>query len=691
MAFAKTRGAFLDTLVISLLTIICGALCWILINVVAGDSRLGMGILLFAATFVFSYIRARAPKYSFVGAIGPNLAFTACTSVLGLNGANTTGGNTFDANYLGSAVTAFLIGNAINLFVNLTVFPSSAAALLAAKIADSFDTVSLLTSETLKCYSLDVSGLASRNRSVLAKKLREQVAACEKLAPQVATELYWSKLGVDDFRTLLHRLDAVSSALSAIDTALVEHEEIVLCSPYFRENFQRVLQGTFDDVDRCVAQFSQDVAAEVGGRRSRSERRNSMSATHKSLEQIKESIEVIKSRQFEVLYGIFDGHRQLSFPRKLSKDINVDMGSIEEEGLWQVNFLCLGVVETLSIKFLTTVQVQRLTSRSLRRFLARVSKSLFTPQVLFALKCAIALGIVFLVAVFHPEFYSYWNLTNSYIILLYAITPSLGQSNLSYLWNFPGSAFGDLWAYCALALWGAGVNSAGLCFGWGCSHDSWLPQLGLGVWVCLLVLPMAHLMLHSPIPSTGLFCLLAFSGNLNGYYYNRSKPSFDTPWIRFYKLMGGLTMAITFGLVFSMAIYPNLARRNLREHIASVLRLLNAHYIDVVGAAFHPDPRSGRAPLPAKTLARLTASRREIRAEIAGLEPLVKFAAAELRVEGPFQLSVYREVITGLSNMHDWLASATMSLGGQAFGLATKGLLTRRMRRARSEMQATVG
>ncbi|KAI9356758.1 hypothetical protein DFJ73DRAFT_794465 [Zopfochytrium polystomum] len=718
---ARTLGGILDSSFLVLVSSLIGALAWTLINTIAGTSNVGMGCLLFLATYLFSYARALSPRLIALGIFGPLLAYTACTSALGLSGPNTTNGDVFDSAYLVNVLYAIFIGVALCLVVNTLVFPTSAEHLLKQQVSDALKTLSELMAVTLESFSRKS---ASASRSALAKSFRDHVTAMSAMLVQADSEIFFSEFNLQDYESVVNCLNAMAAELSAIDTALVGHEEFLFQSDVFKVQFCGVLHSRLDDIKEGVTELIEQIAERIqglpkagsgiGGGLADKEAKPRRSPTD-VVEAVHVAVSDIERRQFDILFRIFEHYKTTAFPKAESPD-SLERGSLEEEGLWQVNFFTLGIIavvqelealqrvvfakRTKSLHFryrhfLPTVSFKVSKKRAslvsyLRPFLARASKELLSLESIFAAKCATAVVIVFILACSQPDFYRRWNIGNSFVTLIMAIGPSLGQTHISFVTNLVGSSTGNLWAYISLM---AFVNNTSLilnCSGWGCDLPTWVPSLGLSVMSFLIALVMGHVMLRTKFPVFGILAMLAFAGNVNGLYVTRLIPGADSPTVRFYKLLASLTMALCFALIFSLAIYPNLARHNLRVQIANILRLINAQYTDVTSVSFTRKPSHKRTPLPAATILRLRTNHRTVQLAIAALEPLMTFAAAEVRVEGRFQAETYREIITRMRNIMDRLASAIVSLGGHAFDKSVQGLLSRRLRQARKEMHNTI-
>ncbi|RKO90111.1 hypothetical protein BDK51DRAFT_48985 [Blyttiomyces helicus] len=106
-----------------------------------------------------------------------------------------------------------------------------------------------------------------------------------------------------------------------------------------------------------------------------------------------------------------------------------------------------------------------------------------------------------------------------------------------------------------------------------------------------------------------------------------------------------------------LLVYPRLARRILREKLATLIRGLDLFYNDIRGFIYLPESQvSVAAPLLLKAQLSLSG-------QLVELETLLLFASAEPRLAGPFQSGVYRSIIGGLHGLLGSLSAARWALG----------------------------
>ncbi|KAJ1567978.1 hypothetical protein HK405_004075, partial [Cladochytrium tenue] len=309
-------------------------------------------------------------------------------------------------------------------------------------------------------------------------------------------------------------------------------------------------------------------------------------------------------------------------------------------------------------------------------------------------------------------YYSYYYFSQSFVTLLVAVTPSLGQSNLAFVVNLIGSSLGQVWAFAALQAWGDGPQLlTASCRGWGCNNgvfsDPWRSRLGLGLWALILALPMEHVYVNTKASPLGLLALLSFSAGLIPTYLNRQNPYYDSPWVRYYKNMATIATVLTFALLLQFSFYPNLARRNLRAGISQVLTRLGAFYVRLSTAAYGVSTEVGAASigggnddtggiqdLPATLRASLRTEQLQLQALLDGALPtLLRFSAAELRVDRRrLRAADFAEVLARGRAVLDLLNAARVSLQGRTLGREVLGLTlaSEDARAARRELAETI-
>jgi hypothetical protein len=148
---------------------------------------------------------------------------------------------------------------------------------------------------------------------------------------------------------------------------------------------------------------------------------------------------------------------------------------------------------------------------------------------------------------------------------------------------------------------------------------------------------------------------------------NRLNPAFDSFYVRFYKNLAATAMAITFAMVFSLFVYPTLARRLIRLQISTILRQINDHFFESV--TILSAPASTGQPIPQESMKKLQNTHLKLTKSVQALQPLLVAAAAELRLEGRFKFQVYRSLLQHLNNLLDRLNSARVCLGSNGMDI----------------------
>ncbi|KAJ1556205.1 hypothetical protein HK405_005181 [Cladochytrium tenue] len=736
----RTVGAFLDTLLVNTFGVFVAAACWALVNSAAGVSNGGMATLLFVIVYVFSYIRTLSDRYFGIGIIGPLFTYLTCISAVGLSGSNTTGGNIFDSNFLLNNVCSFLIGGAISLVVNVLVFPDFAEPKLRARLGDAAAAVvDLLRATVLGSHVgdgdvIDSAEDAADARAQAATRLRGLLAELGRLAADVRSEPTWSRFSAMDLARAVDHVAAMSAQLFALEAALLNGNErtstllsglhVVLAASAsaglplddISQSANTVTSGYCDLLEAAGSAFTRskgaDGEASAGGLGPELE------------EQVKSALDFLEANHFAVLFHTMYG------------GIEDDKGARRNaamEGVAEANFVGVSMrefrSEVIAFYKLATDPTKK---RRLRFYYPHFSPSFlasspgpasrpagtpkkrktfgqiwkmaneffFSRGSVFAIKCAIASVAYLLIGFNEPTFFTYWSFSGSFVTLLVAITPSLGQTNLALVVNLAGTCVGQLWGFVALEAWGTGPQLlTASCRGWGCNNgvqsDPWRSRVGLGLWAFILAIPMVHVYLNTRVGPLGLLALLSFSGSLIPSYLNRQNPAYDSPWVRFYKSLAALAMILTSAFVLQLSFYPNFARRNLRTGLAQAILRLNALYGHLNNVAFvsgasvtedaggddgkSPSPdKTDTSPqaLPASLLGAARAERLRLQAHVRGALPtLLALSRAEVRLEGPLQTAEYSEVLRRIGLLLDALNAAWISLQGKTFGGEILGML----------------
>ncbi|KAJ3300454.1 hypothetical protein HDU76_006077 [Blyttiomyces sp. JEL0837] len=768
---AQTIGSYLDTSLILILGLGLASLSWTLVNIICGTTYWAMTIVLFIIVYCFSYMRGLSPERFFaLGIVGPLLAFTACTSTLGVNKAfgsapddsnnySNGGQSPFDYVYLIRTIESFLVGAGITFVINLFIFPHFAEHSLKSSLTTTFQSLSKAIALTIKPYSLaSTPELDTAKRVKILDEVLEQISELKTTLAEAHAEIYFSRFSIQDYENIVDGVVAVLGLLKGVNVAVLDDGILddVLGSEIFKRVFKEPMDSSLVSVYQNLDLVLEYCRCVVCGKGKHVLENDKLNKVKTGILDAREALKKMESKQYEILVRIFhNGDPTLPINGNTTTEIgtakvNSDKGTIAQEGIAQVNVFVLSMLEILD----EIESIFEILSDGTKVKRVRFYYRHFLPVALFNGRSGekkknvgfgkrvhagivrITKGLVARESIFAlNNFYYNWYMQSSFITLLVAITPNIGQSNITYLVNLLGSGFGNIWGYVSLIAWGVGYNALrdnpkikdDYCWGWGCSDPYTLPQVGLCIMVVVLALPMNHVYLHGKgVGGFGLLALLAFSGMLLGnwlyrklptsldpkadFYRSHGIPVYDAPEVRLYKLITTLSIAITFALLFSIAFYPNLARRTLRIEIAGVLRRINAYYADLMNCAFMEPPSSSpstkttttseptkenqdRLQLPLKTQLRLRKTHLDIESALQKLYPLLIFSAVEFRVEGPFQRGIYKEIVDSLGNLVDRLGSARVILGGKVFDDGVRGLVASEgtgVNRARREMREAV-
>ncbi|KAJ3115404.1 hypothetical protein HDU96_000709 [Phlyctochytrium bullatum] len=238
--------------------------------------------------------------------------------------------------------------------------------------------------------------------------------------------------------------------------------------------------------------------------------------------------------------------------------------------------------------------------------------------------------------------------------------------------QFGATVIGAVWGFIALTAFGVSGAIGLICFG------------------VIFAVPMMYIFLfNKALPVLGLLALLSYSQATLIIFINRNRP-FDSPAVRLYKTLANTCMGLTFAMIFTLVIYPNLARHSLRSILSASITLINGYYADIAVNVFSRPSRKfleqkrkemekkgelnysveadmSSIPFSEATVARLHRTHAAIALKLASVEPLMVFASVEPRVEGKFQASSYRAVIEGLKRVLDRLGNARSSAGDAKF------------------------
>ncbi|KAJ3391803.1 hypothetical protein HDU84_005365 [Entophlyctis sp. JEL0112] len=193
-------------------------------------------------------------------------------------------------------------------------------------------------------------------------------------------------------------------------------------------------------------------------------------------------------------------------------------------------------------------------------------------------------------------------------------------------------------------------------------------KFGIVGFSAALALPCYYLTIFTPRYALyGILTLLSFSSYICAILANSANPAFDPYSVYLYKVIAVAACALVFSLIFSLVLYPTLARHVLRERMNAIFVQLGAFYRKILLStvnAPHADGMLSGTPIEDRDI---LDTRNRIIEQLAALTPLMTYAAAEPRIEGPFPADRYRELIAGMYSLLDWLECMRVSGGSMPF------------------------
>ncbi|TPX30801.1 hypothetical protein SmJEL517_g05726 [Synchytrium microbalum] len=338
---------------------------------------------------------------------------------------------------------------------------------------------------------------------------------------------------------------------------------------------------------------------------------------------------------------------------------------------------------------------------TLRKRIVLFLRFFSSPPSIYALKGSTAVLILAIVLFNQASFFIQFTLNTAVITLLVMISPSLGQTYLSFFTNLcgkyfafpycfdiltsfpiPGTCFGALWAFVTLVAW---RNDS----------ENVYNAYGQAFFVFIFAIPFVYIY-QSVLPPLGILSLLSYSSSLTlSYMYRHGGPNnvpYDRPEIRLYKQLAATTMGVTFVLLFQVVVYPNLARRLLREEIANIIALIDEYYVSLVSLTYYILPAKGKSPkdklLRDETVETMSRIQLALPSKFAQINQLLSFAKVEPRLEAKFEAEQYQAIISALQVIADRLLSGRTAVGSVPFIIMEHQ--SQDVMRARHDLQATV-
>ncbi|MBW0465952.1 hypothetical protein O181_005667, partial [Austropuccinia psidii MF-1] len=291
----------------------------------------------------------------------------------------------------------------------------------------------------------------------------------------------------------------------------------------------------------------------------------------------------------------------------------------------------------------------------LQRFL-RIEKFLRSSESCCAFK--VSCGVIVLAIMFRSSitrnFALEYSLNSAIITITVAITPTLGQSWISFLFQVSGQGLGLIYSMIVLEIFhnvgGYKYNPYGL-----------VSSLGL------FSIPLCYIIYTNP--QLFVLALLAMNSAASLVYseFLNQRRSFDSPPYRMGKSLA--TLAIAIGLVSFLQLFVlrNPGRRTLRKAVAKVMEANTAYTVILQSyvRATIPTSPTHRSSLSAIRRVQKDLIKREmqIQNDITALVPLIKFARAEPSFVQPFNMAEYVKIANANQLILDRNRDARIAIG----------------------------
>ncbi|TDL26998.1 hypothetical protein BD410DRAFT_783138 [Rickenella mellea] len=282
-----------------------------------------------------------------------------------------------------------------------------------------------------------------------------------------------------------------------------------------------------------------------------------------------------------------------------------------------------------------------------------------SPNSIFAAKTAAAVTI-YAVLILHPvprPWFISFGLTGGALTIVTALTPTLGQSLLTFILQILGSGFGYIWAVILLYIFrdvgGYRYNPYGII--------ALLVPYAFGFMYMLYEKPQFFVAALLALNGTGTVLIVEW---INVEYLHNVH--YDSPILRMGKAFTTLGIALGLVATFQLFILRNPARRTLRKRIGAMLfgQLSYATLLQAYGRAAMPT-ETDRAPDVALRRVERELRHRELKlqAELIDLRPLVAFAAAEPQPDRPFRADIINSVLRTSQVILDRLRESRTAVG----------------------------
>ncbi|KAJ3104778.1 hypothetical protein HDU97_008846 [Phlyctochytrium planicorne] len=661
----------------------------------------------------------------------------AVASTTGILGVNTSNGDAFDQPFLRDTVYAFLLGFTFSLFANVFIWPEYAERYLVEELVSGLETVKFVVSSLVRTFSQESGAEEGESRTQAIAHLQDIVKRLWELYSQVESEPRVSRLSAADYKQYISAMSELVLQVSSIHKAVKGLEHSLFCSPQYKDNVALPFKNQFQDIEGgCAALISriQSGMKEQGSWRGllKKDEESARAISSNLHTSILQSLAEVESSQMSALLEMLESgispeitpssrkssaRKQTSHEtvlqvnffilclRQFTFDLEHLMSDVETERELRFRFCWKKYLPKLQIllgaadeddsdihKKPVVARKGRL-AEVVKKFLARCTGLLLRKESVYGFKCGCAVLIYMMVLFNQRDWYKNWYLQASFVAFCVVLTPSRGQSTLSFIINLLGAIVGYSFGYLTLSAWGTGVvKLTGYCSGWfGCTEDRNRYLWGIWGFATFFAIPMVHIQLHTKLSVLGLLSLLSFSTSIVGSFSNRQNPFYDDPYHRYYKLIASACMAITFAYIFCLFIYPNSVRRRLRQSLSTILRRLNALYAQILSNSYAPvDARSSLVNDHTRALTRMKDIHLDLYKTIGEVEAMMVFAAVEFKIRGPFPRKTYEEIIEVVKSIHERLGSAMAIVGDKPFDPYVRGLLANSLKKSKKDLQTVV-
>ncbi|CAE6445071.1 unnamed protein product [Rhizoctonia solani] len=294
----------------------------------------------------------------------------------------------------------------------------------------------------------------------------------------------------------------------------------------------------------------------------------------------------------------------------------------------------------------------------------RAKRLLESPNSIYAGKSAAA-TLIFAVLIWAPttrQWFINYGLTGGLITVVVALTPTLGQTLLTFVMQISGSAVGYIAAIIVLE---AFKNVGGYRFN----------PYGMACLIGLYSIPFQYLIYEKPMYFT--LALLALNGTgvivvtewtVQQY---QGRHTYDSPPYRAGKALASLAVALAIVGTFQLVVLRNPARRQLRESTARIVYGLLGYntVLQAYVRATMPADSAFRAPQAALERVEHDLRHREMKlqAQLIEVVPLLMFANSEPQLAKPFRGDVVNKLLKSCRIILDRYREARAAIGTTPF------------------------